>query len=264
MKNRGLCSVLSVLAWLVGIAATSQGSQQPRAFQPLTVYYVRHAESGHNVVKHWKLVPTALRPAYVGNEDAFSPAGEKQVATLTCELRTMKFDFIAASPTWRTRNTILPYLKACGQKAEIWPELTETPSVHTQWLRADVRLPPPSPKLFDGEIAIRVPEDEQPFFTLRKGGSRLLDLYNSDEAGRTANSLALAQKTIALIRDRYSQSGKTILLVGHGNSGSTLLRELIASELDKPHLDNIGMWMAEEQSNGRFQLKLLNNRPYVN
>ncbi len=80
----------------------------------LKIYYLRHAEGGHNVVKEWEEVPKAQRPAYVGNPNMFTPKGETQVAAATKRLQKYHFDFIAVSPTWRTRHTILPYLKATG------------------------------------------------------------------------------------------------------------------------------------------------------
>ena len=230
----------------------------------LKVYYVRHAEGGHNVVSEWKSKPKDQWPAYVGNPNVFTPKGEQQVAALTKELQGMKFDFIAASPMWRTRNTVLPYLKASGQKAEIWPELTETSGVPVEQTAAGGNtLFKASTNLFAGAEAILLPEAEQPYFTIRDDGKRQLNTNDKDAEQKTANNLALAHKTVELIKTRFSKSGKSILLVGHGNSGNTLLRTLTTSKDIKVSLQNTGIWMAEEQPDGSFKLKMLNSKPYV-
>jgi len=238
------------------------GIPQAYAQDLLKVYYVRHGEGGHNVVSEWKHKPKSEWPAYVGNSNVFTPKGEQQVAALTKELQGMKFDFIAASPIWRTRNTILPYLKASGQKAELWPELTETAGVPMEWSASDSKSAKPSATLFKGGEAIQLPEAEQPFFTFRDDGKSLLNTNDKDAEQKIANSVALARKTVELIKARFSKSGKSILLVGHGNSGSTLLHTLTTSKDLKVSLQNTGIWMAEEQPDGSFKLKMLNGKPY--
>jgi len=239
------------------------GIPQAYAQGPLKVYYVRHAEGGHNVVAEWKDKPKSQWPAYVGNPNVFTPKGEKQVVALTEELKGTKFDFVAVSPLWRTRNTILPYLKASGQKAEIWPELAETAGVPVEWTVPGGKSVKPSANLFEGGDAIQLPEAEQPFFTFRENGMRLLNTNDKNHDRKTANSVALAQKTVELIKARFSKSGKSILLVGHGGAGYTLLRTLTTSNDLKTSLLNTGMWMAEEKPDGSFELKMLNGKPYV-
>ena len=94
----------------------------------LTVYYVRHGQGGHNVQADWEQtgVPRKQWPAWVGDQNHFTPLGEYQVQALGTNLLPYTFDYIAVSPLWRTRQTILPYLKLTGRTAEIWPELVET------------------------------------------------------------------------------------------------------------------------------------------
>lgn len=55
----------------------------------LKIYYVRHAQSGKNVEKVWekKDLLKSEWPAYVGNPDIFTPAGEKQVVAATEKLK---------------------------------------------------------------------------------------------------------------------------------------------------------------------------------
>ena len=78
------------------------GIPQAHAQERLKVYYVRHGESGHNVISEWKSTPKAEWPSYVGDADCFTPKGEQQVAALTKKLQDMKFDFIAESPENRS------------------------------------------------------------------------------------------------------------------------------------------------------------------
>ncbi len=74
---------------------------------------------------------------------------------------------------------------------------------------------------------------------------------------------AVVEKYIEMIRKRFGGSDKTILLVGHGNSGRIMAEELThekkAFEKEPP---NTGMWMAEEQADGSFKLMMLNDEPF--
>jgi broad specificity phosphatase PhoE len=246
---------LSLLFFAVWILP---GIQPALAQEPTRIYYVRHGQGGHNVVSEWNSIPKDQWPPYVGNENMFTPKGEQQVAALTKELQGMKFDFIATSPIWRARNTILPYLKETSRKAEIWPELAETPGVPVERIASDSK---PSADLIGGGETIRLPEAEQPFFLIREDGKRQANLKAKDPEQQISNSLALARKTADLIKERFGKSGKSILLVGHGNSGVTLLRTLTTPESLTTNLKNTGIWMAEEQPDGSFRLKLLNSKP---
>ncbi|MEI6035413.1 MAG: histidine phosphatase family protein [Verrucomicrobiae bacterium] len=231
-----------------------------QAEEPLKVYYVRHAQGGHNVALEWKGIPKDQWPPYVGNPDAFTPLGEAQVAELTKKLDGMKFDFVASSPTWRTRNTILPYLRLKNLKAEIWPELMETPFVGPS-VPAD--LPAPTAALFEGTVPLKISDSEKEFFDFRADGRNEIQMVpESNAAQYTSDSIALAEKTAQMVRTRFGKSGKTILLVGHGLAGTTLIRVLTGSTVPQHGLSNTKLWMAEEQPDGSFKLKMMNNVPY--
>ena len=58
----------------------------------LKIYFLRHAEGGHNVVEDWKDVPKDQWPAYVGNENMFTPKGGKQAAAVPAKLAPYHFD----------------------------------------------------------------------------------------------------------------------------------------------------------------------------
>jgi len=129
----------------------------------LKIYYIRHAEAGHNVKKDWeeKGVPESEWPDYVGDSRMFTPKGKEQLAKATKKLKGIDFDFIAASPMWRTRNTILPFLKQTDSKAEIWPELHES-SGSGDILDDD--LPELTIPILGAGDLIEIPEEEAPYF----------------------------------------------------------------------------------------------------
>ncbi len=233
-----------------------------QAQELLKVYYLRHAEGGHNVVDEWKDKPKDQWPAYVGNPDIFTPKGNKQVELLTEKLKGMHFDFIAVSPIWRSRNTVLPYLKAANLKGEIWPELAETSYIHAETFADLSKLPPPSKELFAGNADIKLPESEAPYFTFREDGKRLINTYWDNRPLQNANNIAMSEKVIAMVKARYSKSGKSLLLVGHSYAGATLLRLLTGQKDLDFVIENTALWMAEEQPDGTFVLKMLNNKPF--
>lgn len=216
----------------------------------LKVYFLRHAEGGHNVVRQWQDKPRDEWPDYVGKENRFTPKGEEQIAAVPAKLAPYHFDFIAVSPLWRTRNTVLPYLKEKGRKAEIWPELEE-------FAFKDFPLPwpPPSPDLFQGE-KLRVPEGEKEWFYLRSDAANRIKPGKNDVQAR-ANVDALMQRIVALLR-QTGRRENSVLLVGHGNSSALLLRALIGK--NPGQLVNTGLWMAEEQPDGRFELRIFNDK----
>jgi broad specificity phosphatase PhoE len=225
----------------------------------LKVYYIRHAEGGHNVVKDWALVPREQWPDYVGRADRFTPLGLEQVAKVPEKLKPYTFDFIAVSPLWRTRHTILPYLQAQQLKAEIWPELAEFGGL-PMTLIGSPHLPAPQTELFTGQ-EIQVAGNETSYFTLRDDGRREFKLPASS-AQAAANLQAILEKNVKLIRKRFGGTEKSILLVGHGNNGRQLLRTLTGNPDDaKVGIRNTGIWMVEEQKDGTFKLILLNDEP---
>ena len=244
-----LCRVVHALVFCSSIQFCEAG---------LKIYYIRHGEGGHNVVSEWKSVPRNKWPAYVGSADMFTPKGEQQVARATARLATMQFDFIAASPTWRTRQTVLPFLQKTDRQAEIWPELEEFNDVPVP-VGSAAALPAPSRGLFTGAPVV-IPDGESDFFTLRQGAERRFKLGGSNLQIFVDTQAALDQ-AIALIRSRFAGSDKSILLVGHGNSGRRLLSTLLGNRMP-PNvvLQNTAIWMVEEQPDHSFALRMLNDQ----
>lgn len=239
-----------VLALWLGGALTAHAA--------LTVYYLRHAEGGHNATADFvhRRVPTNAWPAWVGNPNVFTPTGLAQVNALSTNLLSYKIDFIAVSPLWRTRHTILPYLKRTKRTAEIWPELTETASFSPP--HGAPKKPASNASLFSTGTVKMTPEEAR-YFRVRADGTGNREL----KATNLTAVVALAQRVEKLLRARGGTNDYTVLLVGHGNAGLTLIRQLTRN----PHwhgvfLRNATMWMAREKPDGSFALQMLNGAPY--
>lgn len=257
----GFCSLRYVL--LLTFASVMLGTSAAEA--GLKIYYIRHAEGGHNVKKAWqaKGVPESEWPSYVGNPDVFTPTGLKEVVVGTEKLQKYHFDLIASSPLWRARNTILPYLEARNQKAEIWPELREASGMLTI---LDPNLPQVKEEILNKGKAIEILDNEKEFFKLRPGAE---NNYKSVPRGSSAElkvayTKYAAEHAIQLIKIRYGDSEKSILLAGHNSSGVSLLKLLIQFEPTgkaRRGLDNVGIWMVEQQEDGSFELMMYNDVP---
>lgn len=247
--------VLFAIACLLAYVGSSEAG--------LKIYYLRHAEGGHNVVKEWAKVPKAERPSYVGNANVFTPKGKDQVVAATEKLQKYHFDFIAVSSMWRTRHTILPYLKAADATGEIWPELHEFGG-GSRILATN--LPLPSGPVLNTGPRIELPPDEAPYFRLREEARNDFKLPPAKGEGKGQEQEAairlVVQRAVDMIRQRFGGTDKSILLVGHGNSGRALLRLLTNNKLAEiPPMVNTGLWMVEEQPSGQFKLEMYNDTP---
>lgn len=228
----------------------------------LKVYYLRHAQSGENVSEEWSSIPTDKRPAYVGNAAAFSPLGEQQAADVPNKLAPYKFDFIAVSPLWRARHTILPYLMAENRKAEIWPELIEFgPEDGDLSLIGTQGLPSPTGDVLTGGSQIVLPEKERPYFTLREDGLTEPKLGHLGAQG-AADLNFMLKRVIVRLRTKFGGTGRSVLLVGHSGAGWHLLDLLTGDRkaLERD-IENTGLWMAEEQPDGTFRIMIANGKP---
>ncbi|MDF7823567.1 histidine phosphatase family protein [Pontiellaceae bacterium B12227] len=253
-KIRILIVVASVLS---GVSTSSAG---------LKIYYIRHAEGGHNVKQDWEYrkVPKDQWPAYVGDHNAFTPKGLVQQAAVAGQLKKFDIDFIAASPAWRCQNTILPYMKETGSKGEIWPELHEL-SANALILSTD--LPVPTEPILGAGEPIELPPEEALYFTVREDGQRWFEISRSGADREQLNAAArvVIQRVVDMIQDRFGGTDKTILLSGHGSSGQAVLRMLTQDPLDEfSGIANTGIWMVEEQPDGSFKLILYNSYPLEN
>lgn len=219
----------------------------------LTVYYVRHGQGGHNVEAEWAQtrVPKSDWPAWVGSQNHFTPLGAYQVQALGTNLLPYTFDFIAVSPLWRTRQTILPYLKLTGRTAEIWPELVETGFHGNPAAAAEGQA------VFAGTRPIEIPADEQAYFRLRPD----TEARNWMTPTNPAMAGALTVRVEELLRARFGANDTRVLLVGHGTAGLGLVRYLTRDpKAADRHMDNTRLWCLDEQADGTFKLRYHNQR----
>ncbi len=230
----------------------------------LKIYYMRHAEAGHNVDEEWEVISKKKWPSFVGDSQQFTPKGETQRHEAIQTLERIDLDFVAVSPMWRARHTILPYLKETKQKAEIWPELHE---LYCSSVMLSEDLPKHyGPILGEGD-RIEIPSREEDYFFLRPDGKREFELpeFKDDHEEKEAEAAAarvVVEEVLKLIDERFRGSDQSILLVGHGSSGNGILRLLLNDRLSKfPSITNTGLWMVEETEDGSFELKMFNNVP---
>ena len=232
----------------------------------LKIYYIRHAEGGHNVKKAWqaKGLPESEWPTYVGNPNIFTPKGLTQVLGATEKLQKYKFDFVAVSPVWRAHNTIAPYLKAKNQKAEIWPELREGKGMVA--ILSD-EIPDLKEEILNKGDAIVLAEADAGHLTLRPDAKNNYSKYpkGSSDNEQVAFMKHVSLHAIKLIEKRFGGSDKSILLAGHNSAGVSLLK-LLLKEAPRGKAQrgiiNTGIWMVEQQEDGSYKLKMYNDEPY--
>lgn len=202
------------------------------------IYLIRHAETMGNATGNYT-------PETEGN---FSPKGREQAAAVPQVLAPYSFDYIAVSPTWRTRQTILPYLKEQHRKGVFWPEIEEGGCGLDGWVTPSTELPVGKPITMTG--------GEREWFELRDDGSD-----HSYAPTNNADSLAIYEEGVRLLKEGYS--GKSVLLVSHHCTGSRYFELLLGLEPRgrfKP--ENTGLSMFEETAPGHYAMRLYNNKPF--
>ena len=231
----------------------------------LKIYFIRHAEAGHNVVKEWEKIPKSAWPAYVGNGDLLTPKGELQKVEAAQKLQKFHFDFIAASPSLRARKTILPYLELKGIKSEIWPELNEYSSYAKQLLSDS--LPTHVNSILNTGSKIVLTKEDSVYFILRNDGQRTYKFTSKkeDEVAYSSEIKFVIKSLVDRILLKYGGSNKSVLLASHGNIGKDLLKYLINDRMEKTEaIGNTKIWMVEQQKDGSFKLKMYNDIPVEN
>jgi broad specificity phosphatase PhoE len=116
---------------------------------------------------------------------------------------------------------------------------------------------------------IHIPKKERDFLNRRDRGKRHYKRYpsgSSDEL-KTAYMKHVSEHAISLIKERFSGTENSILLVGHNSAGVSLLKLLLQKApggAARVGIDNIGIWMVEEQKDGSFKLQIYNDKPFLN
>lgn len=232
----------------------------------LKIYYIRHAEGGHNVKKAWqeKGIPESDWPAYVGDANVFTPKGITQVAGATEKLQKYQFDFVATSNQWRAYNTIAPYLKATNQKAEVWPELKEGKGMLT--ILSD-DIPEVEEEILNKGKAIVLTEEEAAYLVIRPDSENDYEKYpkGSSDNEKVAYMKHVSLHAIKMIEERFGGTDQSILLAGHNSSGVSLLKLFLQKAPTgeaRRGLTNTGIWMVEQQEDGSYELMMYNDQPY--
>ncbi len=204
----------------------------------LDIYFVRHAQTVANVTgDHSK-----------ENSRTFSAEGKRQLTHLTEQLKLLRFDAILVSPTERTLNTVLPYLKETEHKAILFPEFAEC-----CWqMPRDLSDP--------GELVqakpIQLDEQQQGYFVFRDDENAMHRYANDNYE----DGIAQVRHGVALLKKEYFGSGKTILIVAHYHSGQVLLAELLGTTRDKiPGLQNARLAHLRQDKDGNVTLLCINN-----
>jgi broad specificity phosphatase PhoE len=232
--TRGIGMPLVLLFLLLSCAH----SMSTRYTQGLTVYFARHAETMANVTG--QKTPENL--------NMFTEEGLAEIETLTQALQNLPIDAVLVSPTFRTQHTVLPFLKQRGLQAEIWPELEE-------WhMEAD----PMSMRIIAEEQKIVIGPEEAPYFRLRDAQADRRIIAKTYKGG-----MAQIREAARLINERFGHTGKTILIIGHSNSGSRLLEVLMHLDpIVRFNLEKAKLTQLVQNSNGKFTMRLLNGKPY--
>lgn len=232
----------------------------------LKIYYIRHAEGGHNVKKAWQErgIPESEWPEYVGNPNMFTPKGLTQVDGATKKLQQYQFDFVATSPLWRVHNTIAPYLRLTGQQAEVWPELREGKGMVTI-LSEDI--PEVHEEILNKGDPIVISENEADYLKLRAGAENNYARYprGSSENEQVAYMKYVSLHAIEMIEERFGGTDQSILLAGHNSAGVSLLKLLLKEAPTgkaRRGIINTGIWMVEQQADGSYKLMMYNDEPY--
>lgn len=207
-----------------------------RAAGMLDIYVVRHAETLANV--------TGVHDSH--SDNTLSERGQAQVDALTRELANHRFDAVLVSPAERALLTIQPYLRQSGRVGTLWPELTEC--CWQQDRSEDGSLQPAQ--------AIHVPAEIAAQFTFRDDDSTF------EFANRTyADGVAQVRQAVSLLKHRYFNSGKRILIVTHYHAGAVLMGELLGVDRDSlSSLMNARVSHLRQLPDGRFELLTINGQ----
>jgi broad specificity phosphatase PhoE len=217
----------------------------------LTIYFIRHAETVANASGE------TGGGGPVEDHDTLTALGEKQIEELKNFLVKEKIvpDLVVVSPTWRTQKTIEPFLIAAKQKGEIWVELNEC--CGQEQSGAPIPTVRPDPRW---KMKIAVISDN---FTFRTADDIYFWWPSTYEEG-----LFMVMTARDRLLEKFSQSGKTIVVVGHAVNGGILLGllrgyDMLTTKPDRPvYLLNTGIVkLTQDTVSGAFTIKQNMNKP---
>jgi broad specificity phosphatase PhoE len=212
--------------------------------EPTRVVFVRHVQTLANATGDYS----------ANRQSLLTDLGKQQAQELVQKLEPFEFDRIAVSPAERALRTILPYLEATHQKAEIWPTLHEccNQKGEARQLAATGQLLPA------GEI--QLPQDCAAQFVFPTDSSRYWLKVDTYQDGLEQIRLAKAQ-----IDDYATTAGRTLLVVGHSLMGGRLVELMTKGEIEeKIYLENAKVTILRRNADGTYTLERLNDKPCSN
>lgn len=205
----------------------------------LDVYLIRHAETMGNTTGDYSPV----------NQMTFSPHGLEQVARIAEKLKDYQFDCVLVSPTWRTQQTILPYLKSKGQKAEICPEVEEVDCGIT----GDIA---PSESVPRG-TAVEIVEGAEDLIACRDEVSKRRYAPTSKAEGVRQMELG-----VELVKQRFGGTDQRVLIVTHSCTGGRLIELFLGLKPSgRFSPKNATLSHLRQKEDGSFELVSLNEKP---
>ena len=194
---------------------------------PLTLYFSRHGRTVANETDDYN----------ASTLNVMSETGQQQIERLTQTLLTMEFDEIITSPVRRVQLTIFPYLKASGRTAEIWRELTECCWQPDRATPAHTNLPMGNP----------VETLSENHFTFRDDSCR----YHVHDDANFQDGIKHLHQAADLIRERYFNSGKRLLVVAHHHCGDRFLKILQGQDpTEADYLENATVYPFRQNGHG--------------
>jgi broad specificity phosphatase PhoE len=217
----------------------------------LTIYLIRHAETVANASGE------IGGGGPIENHDTLTTLGEKQVEELTNYLikENIKPDLVIVSPTSRTQKTIEPFLIASKMTAQIWVELNECCGQEPNGDPIPTERPKPAWKMKIERLSDN--------FTFRTAEDIYYWWPQSYEEG-----LFMVMTARDRVLELFSQSGKTVMIVGHAANGGILLGllqgyDMLTTKPSKPaYLMNTGVQkLVQDTITGKFTVKMNINKP---
>ncbi|MDP8266586.1 MAG: histidine phosphatase family protein [Candidatus Aceula meridiana] len=198
----------------------------------LDIYFVRHAETVANATGDYN----------AENQKEFTKKGYRQIQNLTRILDKMSFDHVLVSPKYRTKNTILPYLKKNNLVGQIWPEVAECCWQGDEHMPASVGIP-------FGKI-INIKKENFRFFKLRSSSADRF--YNPQTY---SDGIEQIKRACELIERKYSGTGKSLLIVSHWLATSRMLEMFLGIEIKgRFNIKNAKLIHLRKEAGGKYRL----------
>jgi broad specificity phosphatase PhoE len=206
----------------------------------MQLYFCRHGQSLGNLTNDYRT------PAH----DQLSPLGWQQAERLAERLavwsETCGFDAIYASPLHRAMETITPYLRQAGRKAEIWPELVEGCWQADRRATPPARSVPPRPFALDASLRDHFEACASPAFWAPEN-----EVYTE--------CLTRISQVAERLLDRHAGRPDSVLVVGHEYAGGRLIEMLLGVEPQgRLYHANTGLTWLVEGEDGSFVARFLN------